>query len=80
MLRSAATSYYHVDGLGSVTSLSSSAGAIANTYTYDSFGKLTASSGSLTNPFQYTARESDTETPASITIAPGIMIRQSGAS
>ncbi len=48
------------DGLGSVTSLSSAAGSIANTY--DSFGKLTASTGSLVNPFQYTARESDTET------------------
>jgi len=62
MLRSAATSYYHADGLGSITSLSSSAGSIANTYTYDSFGKLTASTGSLVNPFRYTARESDTET------------------
>jgi RHS repeat-associated protein len=62
MLRSSATSYYHADGLGSVTSLSSAAGSIANTYTYDSFGKLTASTGSLANPFQYTARESDTET------------------
>jgi RHS repeat-associated protein len=62
MLRSGATSYYHTDGLGSVTSLSNSAGALAQTYAYDSFGKQTSSSGSLTNPFQYTARESDTET------------------
>jgi RHS repeat-associated protein len=62
MLRSAATSYYHTDGLGSVTSLSNAAGALAQTYTYDSFGKQTASSGSLTNPFQYTAREADSET------------------
>jgi len=62
MLRSSATSYFHADGLGSVTSLSNSAGSVANTYTYDSFGKLTASSGSLLNPFQYTARESDSET------------------
>jgi len=62
MLRSGATSYFHADGLGSITSLSSSAGSIANTYTYDSFGKLTASTGSLVNPFQYTARESDSET------------------
>jgi RHS repeat-associated protein len=62
MLRSGATSYYHADGLGSVTSLSSAAGSIANTYTYDSFGKLTASTGSLVNSFRYTARESDTET------------------
>jgi len=46
----------------SVSSLSSSAGAIADTYTYDSFGKLTASTGSLTNSLRYTTRESDTET------------------
>jgi len=62
MLRSGATSYYHADGLGSISSLSNAAGSIANTYTYDSFGKLTASTGSLVNPFQYTARESDAET------------------
>src|SRR5271168_5252319 len=62
MLRSATTSYYHADGLGSVSSLSNTAGALAQTYTFDSFGNLTASSGSLTNPFRYTAREFDSET------------------
>ncbi len=62
MLRSAATSYYHADGLGSVTSLSNTAGSLAQTYGYDSFGKQTSSSGSLTNPFQYAAREFDGET------------------
>ena len=62
MLRSSTTSYYDADGLGSITSLSSSAGSLAQTYGYDSFGKQTSSSGSLTNPFQYTARESDPET------------------
>jgi RHS repeat-associated protein len=62
MLRSSATSYYEADGLGSVTSLSNAAGALAQTYTFDSFGKQTASTGSLTNPFQYTARELDPET------------------
>lgn len=62
MVRSGATSYYQADGLGSVTSLTNSAGAAAQTYTYDSFGKQTGSSGSLTNPFQYTAREFDSET------------------
>jgi RHS repeat-associated protein len=62
MLRSSATSYYNADGLGSVTSLSNGAGALAQTYTFDSFGKQTASSGSLTNPFQYTGREFDSET------------------
>ncbi|MGA8762835.1 MAG: RHS repeat-associated core domain-containing protein, partial [Candidatus Sulfotelmatobacter sp.] len=62
MLRSGATSYYQPDGLGSITSLSNSAGALANTYTYDSFGKLATSTGTLTNPFQYTGREFDPET------------------
>ena len=62
MLRSGTTSYYQADGLGSLTSLSNTAGALAQTYTFDSFGKQTASSGSLTNPFQFTGRESDSET------------------
>jgi len=62
MLRSSTTSYYQADDLGSITSLSNAAGALAQTYTFDSFGNQTASSGSLTNPFQYTAREHDSET------------------
>jgi RHS repeat-associated protein len=62
MLRSSATSFYHADGLGSITSLANGAGALAQTYTFDSFGKQTASTGSLTTPFQYTGRESDPET------------------
>jgi RHS repeat-associated protein len=62
MVRSSATSYYHADGLGSVTSLSNAAGAVAQTYTYDSYGKQTASSGSLTNAFQFASREFDSET------------------
>jgi RHS repeat-associated protein len=62
ILRSATTSYYHADGLGTTTSLSNAAGTLAQTYTFDSFGKQTASSGSLTNPFQYTGRELDSET------------------
>ena len=61
-LCSSTTSYYEADGLGSVTSLTSSAGTLANTYAYDSFGRLTASTGSVANPFQYTSREFDPET------------------
>jgi RHS repeat-associated protein len=61
-LRGTSTSYYQDDGLDSITSLSNSASALANSYTYDSYGKLTASSGTVTNPFQYTAREFDSET------------------
>lgn len=61
-LRSGTSSYYEADGLGSLTSLSNLSGALANTYTYDSFGNLVASSGSLANSFRYTGREFDTET------------------
>jgi RHS repeat-associated protein len=61
-LVSSTTSYFEQDGLGSVTSLSSSSASTANTYIYDSFGKLTASTGTLTNPFQYTGREFDQQT------------------
>jgi len=62
VLRSGATSYYNADGLGSITSLTNTSCATAQTYTYDSFGRVTASAGSLTNPFQYTSREMDSET------------------
>lgn len=62
MLRSGATSFYDLDGLGSVTSLSNSAGSLSQTYSYDSFGQQTSSTGSIINPFQYTAREYDAET------------------
>ena len=61
-LISGTTSYYEQDGIGSVSSLSNSAGALANTYTYDSYGKLSASTGTTANPFQYTGREFDSET------------------
>jgi RHS repeat-associated protein len=60
--RSGTTSYYEQDGLGSVTTLSTTSGTIANTYAYDSFGHLTASTGTITNPFQYTGRDYDPET------------------
>src|SRR2546426_11884386 len=62
MLRSSTTSYYHADGLGSVTSLSNGTGALAQTYSFDSFGNQSASSGSLSNAFRFTGRELDSET------------------
>ena len=46
MLRSGATDFYEADGLGTTTSLTNTAGALAQTYTFDSFGKQMASSGS----------------------------------
>ena len=51
--------YYEADGLGSVTSLTDPTGAVAATYTYDSFGFMTASTGSATNWFRYTGRQFD---------------------
>ncbi|MGB8592993.1 MAG: RHS repeat-associated core domain-containing protein [Candidatus Acidiferrales bacterium] len=59
---SGTTDYYEADGLGSISSLSTSAGALADTYTYDSYGSTTNSSGSVTNFFRYAGREFDTET------------------
>ena len=61
MLRSSTTSYYHADGLGSVTSLSNGVGAIAQTYNFESFGRPTQSGG-VANLFQFTGREFDIET------------------
>jgi len=61
-LRSGTNEYYEVDGIGSVASLSNSAGVLGNTYTYDAFGKLTGSAGTFTNPFEYTGRDFDAET------------------
>ncbi|MFZ0960816.1 MAG: RHS repeat-associated core domain-containing protein [Terriglobia bacterium] len=51
--------YYEADGLGSITSLTDPTGAVAATYTYDSFGFMTASTGSATNWFRYTGRQFD---------------------
>jgi RHS repeat-associated protein len=50
------------EGTNSVTSLSNTTGALANTYTFDTFGNLTASTGSTVNPLQYTGRDFDPET------------------
>lgn len=69
--RDGLTHYYHADGLGSITSLSTDAGemmapwppsGLPATYIYDSFGNLTYSTGSVVNPFRYTAREFDQQT------------------
>ena len=62
LARGSAMSYYETDGLGTISSLSNSAGSLSQTYTFDSYGNQTTSSGSLTNPFQFTGREYDTET------------------
>jgi RHS repeat-associated protein len=62
ILKSGTTSYYEADGLGTVTSLTNTAGVLAKTYSYDSFGKVLGSSGTVSNPYGFTGRESDSET------------------
>lgn len=52
---------YHADGLGSITELTDSTGAVVRSYLYDSFGNIVQQTGSLTNPYTYTAREFDSE-------------------
>jgi RHS repeat-associated protein len=61
MFRSGATSYYLVDGLGTVTSLTGGTGSAVAVYAYDSFGNV-LSGGGVSNPFRYTGREFDSET------------------
>ena len=59
---SGTVSYYEQDALGTVSSLSNAAAALANSYSYDAFGKPLTSTGTLSNPFQYTGRDFDPET------------------
>jgi RHS repeat-associated protein len=56
--------YYHLDSLGSVAAVSNAAGGVAESYTYDVYGKPTIRNGSgsvisksaISNPFMFTAR------------------------
>ena len=54
--------YYSMDGLGSVTGLTDSAGTIEVTYTYDAFGNIVDQVGTGGNRYTYTGRERDDET------------------
>ncbi len=60
--RDSATYYYHYDGLGSVTELTDSTGALAQAYEYDAWGIPTIydPTSSIGNPYLYTGRRWDT--------------------
>ncbi|OGX04195.1 MAG: hypothetical protein A3G87_01380 [Omnitrophica bacterium RIFCSPLOWO2_12_FULL_50_11] len=55
------TSYYHQDGLGSITHLTNSSGSSIESYTYDAYG-IRSTTSSIGNPFLFTGREYDHET------------------
>ena len=55
-VRGGATSFYLFDATGSVRGLTAPAGAVTDTYLYDSFGNTLSGTGSTTNPFQYVGR------------------------
>ncbi|HPD56938.1 MAG TPA: phospholipase A2 [Smithellaceae bacterium] len=54
--------YYHADGLGSITALTSHMGNIVQKYEYDSFGNMSLKPHFIKQPFTYTGREFDQET------------------
>ena len=62
MWRNNSITYYHADGLGSITSLTDTTGTAQGYYSYDSFGKPVGSPSNVTNPYRYTGREWDSET------------------
>jgi RHS repeat-associated protein len=53
--------YFLADGAGSVVALADGSRAIAQSYSYDSFGRMQAAPGAIVNPFTYTGREFDPE-------------------
>ena len=54
-----ATSYYHVDGLGSVRALTNASGVVTDRYVYDAFGRMLSQTGTTANPFLFAGQQSD---------------------
>ena len=52
-------SYYATDNLASTRALTSSAGAVTDTFSYDAYGNLIASSGMPVNPYLFTGQRFD---------------------
>ena len=53
--------FYHTDGLGSVTELTDSTGAVNRALVYDSYGQIVQDTGGIDNPYAFTGREFDAE-------------------
>jgi uncharacterized protein RhaS with RHS repeats len=54
--------FYLFDALGSVSNLTSTAGAIQARYQYDAFGNIRGEAGASYNRFTFTGHEKDSET------------------
>ena len=55
--------FYHADGLGSITEITNSSGAVAQRYTYSSFGTIESQlDPNFVQPYTFTSREFDLET------------------
>ena len=57
--RNGSVSYYHYDGLGSVTALSDEAGNVTDSYVYGAFGNLRDRLGTTVNNYLYTGEQYD---------------------
>jgi len=63
MEKAGASFFYHADGLGSITEITDSTGAVKQQYTYSSFGKIEFQlDPNFIQPYTFTAREFDPET------------------
>lgn len=60
MDRGGQTSYYFMDGLGSITNMSNAAGNVVESYSYDVYGTPNRSS-SIGNPYFFASRRFDSE-------------------
>jgi RHS repeat-associated protein len=60
--RGSVRSFYAPDALGSTRALTSAAGVVTDTYTYDAFGSLQAHTGSTPNDFLFAGEQFDSST------------------
>ena len=63
MEKGGASFFYHADGLGSITEITDSVGAVKQRYIYSSFGKIESQlDPNFIQPYTFTGREFDLET------------------
>ena len=51
------SSYYHYDGIGTVTEMTDSAAKTAKSYTYDAFGNILTQNGLVQDPYSFSTKE-----------------------